>query len=423
MMKFIEWLIHSKRGATKILAGVAVLIIVVMVLVKIDKIVENNDSGYTQVMQDFWDGDLSVRFDPGYYVQAFGKIWTYKKESTYMFTSDPTKKKEANTAGIDVMFNDGGECTIWGAMRYTLPNTDDQMMEITRLYMDDRGDPFKAFFEECVQQVVKKALVTTAALISTEQSFTSHRAQYSEMARDQVINGVYIVGVDKKTVYDSTKGQWELVLTAVIMEDANGMPQREPSYFHELGVSVPQFTINDFKYKGDIESKIKESRDFQTQIQAAEANAQKAEQKKKTAKDTGERDVTKAKYTASELKMTATTLARKDSSKAVINAQRDLDVALQDLEAAKENATGMIALARGESEARRNILAADGALVIKKEAYEKIMGFWTDALKVHSLVEKVGVASGGGVQVPRAYALYQAIDLDIQKQLGLNLRF
>lgn len=396
----------------------------IFIITKFAALVESNDDGYTQVMQSWWDGNMSARFQPGVYYQGLARVWTFRKEDTYTFSNDPKEEEEVDTPGCPILFNDGGRGILWGSVRYTFPTDERSMVLIVRHFMDETNNPAQKFFEEAVQEVVKQAIYVVGCLLSTTDSYTTHQAQLSQMAQDQINDGIYRTIEVEVTTTDPVTGAVVVENVARIMRDSLGQPMRDPAFFDQYGVVLSQFAVSKIDYDLEINNQIQESMDYQNRIQGAQADAKTANTQRLTNRDNGEREVTKARYEEEQKRIQAIALVRKDSTKVIIDAQRDLEVAKRDRDAVRDQVAGKVALRRGQAEAAKKILASDGALVRKKLAYERVLAYWGDAVRKLDLVPEISVANNAGGEVtPPSYILLQLIDTQVCRELGLSFEF
>ena len=59
-----------------------------------------------------------------------------------------------------------------------------------------------------VKPAIGEALILTASLMSAEESYSGRRAEFSQLAWDQVLNGVYITESEERETVDPTGSCW-----------------------------------------------------------------------------------------------------------------------------------------------------------------------------------------------------------------------
>lgn len=172
-------------------------------------------------------------------------------------------------------------------------------------------------------------------------------------------------------------------------------------------------------------------------VQTSRANAQKALQDSLTVEAEGKAAVMKAKYEEEQKKVRAEVQAQQEQAVAVIAAQKLVDVAGKDkeqaliaatkdkevasltLESAKLEKQRQIELGTGEAERKRLVLAADGALAQKLDAWSKSQEVWANAFAKRAVPS---VVTGGGQHTDGdAAAMMELIGIKAAKDLALDM--
>ena len=177
-------------------------------------------------------------------------------------------------------------------------------------------------------------------------------------------------------------------------------------------------------------------------VATARANAQKAEQDALTEEAKGKAEVMKAKYEeeqkkvravveASKEKEVAETAAAKELSVAKLqkqvgetNAQREVEVAKLQRDAAEANKQKNILDGQGESEKKRMIMEADGALKQKLDAYIEVNKLYAEAIAKYQGQWVPSVVMGPSNQsgtTNGAQALIDMLTVKTAKDLALDL--
>lgn len=275
---------------------------------------------------------------------------------------------------------------------------------------------------EYYMPVVRNSVYNSAALMSSEGSYTTLKAQFSQWARDQLENGLYETEEYTETVLDTARRIEEVRRFVRIRRDTvTNEPLRQPPPLKPYGLTVTQFTLREPWYDSTIIGLIDQKRKYRVETSVAEATAEQARQEKLTATADGLKKKTQAEYEAMTDAAKIITAARKDSTVTVTRARQELEIAMQVYEQAEAEADATIALAKGQAERRHKILAANNALEARVEAYETIWGFYKEALKHMRLSPEVAVSGAVADGIPPGYAFMQALDEQIKADLGLDL--
>jgi hypothetical protein len=171
------------------------------------------------------------------------------------------------------------------------------------------------------------------------------------------------------------------------------------------------------------------------------AQAKKAEQDKLKIEAEGKAAVMKAQYEKEQEKIKAVTDALKEKEVAVTAAGRDKEVAVTaadrdktvavtkaeqekevaklQLDAAKMEKERQIALGEGEAKRKELVMAADGALEKKLEAWMSAQKVWADAFAKRQVPNVVMGEKGG--QDGQASAFMELLTIKAAKDLSLDM--
>jgi hypothetical protein len=128
-----------------------------------------------------------------------------------------------------------------------------------------------------------------------------------------------------------------------------------------------------------------------------------------------------AKYKAEVEKETAVVDAQREKEVAETNAQRELEVAKLQKDAAEQTKQKDILLGQGESERRRLVLAADGALKQKLDAYQAVQAKWAEAFAARKVPTTVfGGGAGAAGSDSDVQALMQLLTVKTARDLSLD---
>lgn len=290
-------------------------------------IVETNNAGYIQVKQAMGSGELTVRTDPGMYLQNGGTITTYKVSDVYDF-NDPSSQ-------INVRFNDASAANISGQIKFRLPLTKEAILKI---HTDFRS--YEAVHNDLVRQVVAAALKQSATFFRAEDVYSTRRSDFIDLVNDQIKNGIYATVSGEETKRDDLDPTRVVQVKRVeVRNDVNGKPiVNEISAFSIYGIELIQIVINDIDFDEKTDALIGERKQLEQQRVVAVAGAETAKQNALTAIETGKANVAIAEAAALV-----------EAKKATVEAEKNTKVAQQKALQAEEEKKATIA--RGEADA------------------------------------------------------------------------
>lgn len=394
------------------------VILILIAVANITRLAGRNGSGIYLVKQAYWSGNLSCKFSPGIYGKWLALVEPYNMGSSYKYSDKESDKKTAVAPPIEVRFNDGGKAKVYGDVRFVLPANEQDMARIHTIFGSQEG-----LMQECYSQITKEAVVMTAALMSSEESYASRRSQFSDWVSDQIQNGIYL-----------TEGQWVQegtdddgnpnmrFVVEIARNPETGQPLRKETVVSGFNIRVAQCVINDIEYLEGLDDLIGQKREFLTSIIAANSAAEKAEQDMLTAEATGKKDVEVARYAAKQAAEKKTAEVKNQKKQALIAAEKRLAVAEDNYYAALDQKETWILKGKGEAEKRRLAMEADGAIVTKQHYYKEAWEAYRDALVKQRLVPDVTTSYEAG-DMPAGIVVLNAIDQQLQRELGIDLTF
>ena len=187
-------------------------------------------------------------------------------------------------------------------------------------------------------------------------------------------------------IYSITCGE-KVHKTFKIIKTVDGKPGSQPLYLDNplegTGITLKNFEIKTFEYAPKVKEQIATQQASLMAVATAITEAKKAEQEKLTIEAQGKAKVAKAQYEEEQKKIRAVVEAQKNKEVQELNAQRDKQVAViggekrktvakLDRDAAKLKKEEQILLGQGESERKKLVLRADGALEQKLKTYERV---------------------------------------------------
>lgn len=341
---------------------------------------ENVDADDILVIQSPMAGTLTWHTTPGIKWQGFGKCTKYSRRSIYKFQ-------------IPVRFNDGGHANMHGSIQYEMPLDNENL---TALHL--RFGHQEAIQKQLVETVTHKSVFMTGPLMSSKESYAERRNALIHFVEDQVSNGVYkTIQRDIRTKDAMTDVDKTATIVEIVMN--NSIPERqEEAVLTRFGIRAFNFAITEMIYDEAVEGQIKKQQEITMSVQTAIADAKKAEQNAITIKKQGEADAARSKWEQEVKKATAVVLAQQEKEVAELDAAKKLAVAKLEREAAEQTKQREILLGEGESKRRELVMAADGALDKKLQAYIEVQAVWANAMSNYNgnIVPTIIMGGQGG---------------------------
>ena len=324
--------------------GIFGLIAVVVLVWLSGSLFETNKFGNYQIKQAAMTGTISVRNEPGFYWQGGGSIVTYPVSEDVNF----------ETENLKVRFNDGSVASVVGTVKFKLPTDPEKQKELHR----DYGN-YDNVEKNLIVRNVSEALSNTASYMVAEDSYASGRAVFSDLAMQQLKDGIFKTSTKTVEVIDTDGTKFKKKEIRVVY-DENGNPViQKPSLLKHYGIEILQFVVNDFEYDEKIKDLIARKKDAEQNKVVAMANAEKAKQDAITAEEQGKARVAEARANAEVEKITA-----------VVEAQKKAEVAELEAKQAKFEAQKIAEKGKAEAEVARQKVAA-GLTPLEKATLEK----------------------------------------------------
>jgi hypothetical protein len=406
------------------LIGILAAVATFLFLLLSKQVFEQVDAGEYVVIQ-YPNGSLNVVTTPGYAAQWFGTVEHFKRSAQYSFTPD---KQDAGDI-VKTRFNDGAHGYISGSIRYDLPSDPPHLIDLYRTYRNQN-----AIDRQLVGQNITKAIYMAGPLMSSKESYSDRRNELISIIDDQATNGIYQTVPKDVEMEDPITQSKKWVRVVDIRRDKTGMALRqESSPITRFGITLYNLTINDVKYDDVVEKQIAAQQQAIMMVQTAIAQSKEAEQKVLTVTKQGEANAASAKWEqeivkarevtkAEQNKAVAETNAQRDKDVAELAAQRDKNVAELQKQAAEFTKQQQISLGQGESERKRLVMAANGALEQKLDTYLRAQQVWAQALGAYrgNIVPSVvtGAAAGSGNAVQ---SFFDLINAKTAKDLSLDM--
>ncbi|KKL99799.1 hypothetical protein LCGC14_1810790 [marine sediment metagenome] len=388
-----------KLTPRKLLIAVGSVTAVLALVTFSSSIFETNVAGHYQVKQAAISGDMTVRNSPGVYGQWFGAIHTYQiSDMNYFSKSNLDGGSGERAAPIGVRFNDGGTADISGSIKFRL-----SLKESNQIQLHSDFKSFAAVQADLVRQVITESLMQTATLMKAEESYSTRRSEFTALAKDQIIYGIYETVSDIREVKDA-EGNIFVERSTKVKLGEDGKPiVRNVSPFRRYDIEVIQFVIKDIDFDKTIDALIAKKKEAEQAKVVARAKAEEAKQDAITASEQGKARIAKAE--ADELV---------EKIKATTRAQKDFEVAQFNRKKAAEDAKAILLVKKAEADAARLLVSAgltplDRATIGKETA----IGVAAELakLKLPTTFIAGGGGSGGGLDPFTAIGLNQLLEI------------
>lgn len=365
----------------KRLTGFILFVVGVMTIIFAGKIFETNQFGNYQIKQAAGTGEISVRNVAGLYLQMFGSI------ETYPVSEDVDFEKENFT----VRFNDGSVAKVRGTVKFKMPSDPKKQIELHRDY-----GSYTNVERDLIIRNVGEALSNTATYMVAEDSYASGRATFSDLAMQQLKDGIYKTSTKMVDVLDSDGTKFKRKEIRIVRDEHENPIIQKPSLLKHYGIEILQFVVNDFEYDDKINELIARKKDAEQNKVVAMANAEKAKQDAITAEEQGKARIAEARATAEVVKAKEVTDAQKKAEIAKIKAEQDKEVARLAAEQAKFEAEKIKAKGEAEAFAAKKKVEA-GLTPLEKATIEKETKIGiADALAKVKFPSSMVVSGGSG---------------------------
>jgi len=318
------------------------------------------------VRQEYLTGRLTVFNEQGWFLRS-GSVEELKSADILLFSGED--KATTTDSYIGVRFNDGSTAGITGSIRFLLPTNQDKIL----LLIKEFGN-YERIRKDLILPAVREALAQSAALLSSDESYTTKIGLFSEYSQDQAAFGIYQTVQVTDTLTDSLTRETKIVRHTEIKRDVTGKILRRNQSLTEYGIVLKNLTIDKIDYPASV----------QQQLAAYQ-------------------------QTLMDIK-TAQSVSRKE-----------LEIARMDREAAMHYSEAKTLRSTADADAARRLLMADGAFNRKLEVYEKVMTVWAEAYKTQRPTPDIAVGGTYGNGGNAAEQLMSIIGTRVMQELKLDL--
>ena len=208
----------AKTGAKRSLLFVMFIATVVALVLSASNIIETVPTGYYQVKQAAFTGNLTVKMTPGVWFQNFGDIFTFPNSETFFFTKENHEGKSGDQS-IKVTFADGSECFISGTARIVMPSTESEA-----IYLIDKLGfrRYEDIENKLILPTIRRALVLTATMMTAQESYNVKRPDFLKWASNQIEHGIAATTEEEKEITDPVTGEKVLKVFKKIKTNSKG---------------------------------------------------------------------------------------------------------------------------------------------------------------------------------------------------------
>ncbi len=370
---------------------------------------ENLSASEIMVIQAPFSGTLAVYTQPGVYWQNFGTVTKYPKRAQVWFSARADQGNKTDES-LPIRFNDNGKAKMSVGISWEMPLDREHV-----LLLHTKFGSAHAIEKQLVETVIQKSVYAAGPLMSSQESSASRRNDLFQYLEDQIQNGVYRTETIQEKQKDVMTGADKTVNVVKLVMGKDGNPTRaDDSPLKQFGIHTFNPVINSIEYDKEVEGQIQQQQKAIMQVQLAIAKAKEAEQQVITVGKEGEAKAATAKWAQEVLKATAVT-----------QAQQQLEVARLEAQAAEQYKRKQILEGEGDSERKRLVMAADGALQPKLDATVKMAVGIAEAMAKYpgNWVPQMvfGGSTASAHPTAGAQMMIDLLTADAAKRLGVDL--
>lgn len=366
-------------------------------------------------------GTMHVLSAPGWQNQSLGDlVGDYPKFELTSFDIPEDQRESMNYEnawtdnntsryGIKVKFYDQGEAFLFGTIPVEMPMDDSSLIAIQ--YKHGGWESLRA---QIIHKQLVSAVTQVGAFMTSREASAERRGDLIGYIEDMVKNGIYLTRTRETYEVDAVTGDSVVVRFAERISDPNspgGYRRQATSEVAKYNIRIGTPAINRVVFSPIVQGQLLKQQEMAMEIQTSRARALVAQQDEKTAASQG-----KTKIAEVQSKMNA------EKEQAVIAAVQRKEVAEQDMKAAEFTKRQLILEGEGEAEKKKLLMAADGALNPKLDAFIKVQQAWASAWAANGANVVPTYMSGGGSASPSGVSnLIDMMTINNAKQLGLDL--
>lgn len=386
-------------------------IALIALLVLIPRLVEDLPANNVMVIQSV-GGDLNCYTEPGPKWQGMGTVTLYPRWRKYEFDKhvlSPDGKAIVEDTGKQLQFNEGGTATLYGTVNWEMPLDCKSIIAIHRTF-----NSTAAIESNGVARMVNTAIQLSGSTMTSLESFAERKGELIEIINDQAQNGAYQMTMRQVEQTNPVTGEKKQLRVAEVMRGKDGRPLRQQaSILDQFNIHLQPMSIEKLAYSEVVQKQIQQNQDATTQVKVSEAQALKAVQAAITAEKEGQANAATEKWKQETIK-----------ARVVTEAQQKLEVAQLGAKEAEAYKREQVLRGEGDSERRRLVMSADGALDTKLKAWVDVQSIWAAAFKDYkgAMVPQIVMGQDkGGTAVSGASQLVDMLTAKTARDLQLDL--
>lgn len=343
----------------------------------------NNDQSWL-IIQYPW-GTVNVMDTAGWYMKAFGSEWSYPRNWQVEYKKDHAFK---------IIFNDGGSAKMNAMVRFSSPLTLEGKRKFHQLFGGNE-DAVK----EAVWAHLSDAMKSSAPVMSASEHQSARRGEFTSLVQDQLQKGLFEMRRISRTLQDQfdDKGKPITVYATEVVFDNDNVKQKisRPSPLTDFGIIITQFSITDVEYDEQTQRQFAQKKEAFLAAEGSKAQREKEVQERLMVEERGRRQKAESESLALVNKAEAVINAQREKEVAECNAARKLAVAQLHKQEAETEALQQLEVARLQKERSKEDAQAE---IIRAQAQQKsleIAGAISERDQVLARIEaekQVGIA-------------------------------
>jgi len=356
-----------------------------------------NDSGNRQVVQTL-GGNLEVKFTPGLYFSGFfSTVTTWPNNVTIQVGPEKKRSSEADywETSNTATFSEGDEAGIGHTVKWDLPNTVDEMLELHTTYNN-----IKNLMTTTLLQYQKETVNYSTQRMSSEAHYSGGQSQLKEYFQDQLRNGQVLLQTETR-IHVLDDGSTRKYIDVQEIRNEDSIIVRTISDIQKYKLYASFASIDYVKYDPRIYEKLKAKIDAAADEATSKQRLITAQQEEQEAYVQGRKLISEVKAKEEALEQESIIRARKEK----LVAKEQADQAMFIADKIEEE---------GRAEAAKNRALVSAGLTPQEKAewdFKTKVGVARELAKVNVPNIVVG-GSGGGASPMDAIGIKFLMDIN-----------
>lgn len=408
------------------------------------------DPGYNYQVRTI-TGTIKATTTPGWQTKWFGTTYPWKKAMSVAHT-DASNSDEATSSTLPpytIRMLDRVDGLVEQTTRFRLPSDPETFLAMVAEYRT----PANLLATELIP-TVEQVITANSSLMGAEDYFNGKRNDFQMDFVTQMREGIFMVNRKEVTTTSSTVQKSEADASAKGGKQSNYGDQQQTRFvvekmlnpdgsfrvnkhnYHNFGITVVDAKITDFDPNADFKTRMKDQQKASADRAIAREQKIEEEEKRQLAVVRSQREQAEEQGKVLKAQIKVTTEAETDKKLALITANKLLEQAEIEKQAAqiqldrdKLVAQSKNVLADADKYEREARIAGDGALEQKLAAWVEAQKVWADASAKRAVPTNVTVLGGGagasnGVPTganTEMQTLTQLMSVSLAKQLNVDV--